>query len=317
MNKTLIIILNYNGWQDTKRCVESLDHQTDKNFDIYLIDNASLDESFDELQKIQRSNLILTRTEFNFGFTGGVNHGIKYAMKKNYARVALLNNDALLDKNWLAKLVQVLDQKPDCGMATGLMLTGDGKRIDSAGDSCTWWGMPFPRFRDQTARKAPEAGYVLGATGGASIYRTKLFEEIGLFDEHFFVYFEDSDISMRAQLAGFKCFYEPSAVCYHNHGTTSAKIKGLTVYHSFKNLPMFMIKTFPMSLLLRGLWFFLIKRNLAYVKAVFTGSFFPATRGSFNFIKFLPKILNERRKIQKNRQVSVKYIRDLLSSKRY
>jgi GT2 family glycosyltransferase len=258
----------------------------------------------------------LVREKVNHGFAGGVNIGIRYGMKHGYEYVALVNNDALLDRDWLKVLVGVMRAKPEVGIATGLMLDKKGKRIDSAGDGCSEWGMPFPRFRGYKVGQAPESGYVFGATGGASLYRMSLFEKIGLFDEKFFAYFEDSDISFRAQMAGSKVYYERAAVSYHNHGTTSGKIQGFTTYHSFKNLPLFVLKNFPRKMLLPTLVRFLPLRGYSLVKYLFRKERFSAIKGTFAAIRLLPYVLRERRIIQASKVVSDEYLRSVITSGR-
>ena len=110
--------------------------------------------------------------------------------------------------------------------------------------------MPFPRNRGERTISSPESDFVCGATGGASLYKTSLFKEIGLFDESFFAYYEDVDISFRAQLAGHKVYFTNKAIAYHKQGATSSKIPGFTVYQTFKNIPLLYTKNVPSGLLL-------------------------------------------------------------------
>ncbi|HEY8992983.1 MAG TPA: glycosyltransferase, partial [Candidatus Microsaccharimonas sp.] len=143
MTSVLIVVLNWNGIKDTEKCLDSLLKQTYKDFKILVIDNGSVDGSLERLRQIEKKNelISLAVNKHNKGFAGGVNTGISYAIKKDFDAVALFNNDAEADKNWLSELVKGLDQK-NTSIVTGLLLHEDGTTIDSTGDYYSTWGMP-------------------------------------------------------------------------------------------------------------------------------------------------------------------------------
>jgi GT2 family glycosyltransferase len=308
----LFVVLNYNGTSDTIKCIESLQKQNYRKHDIFLIDNASENDSVRILEKTIPKNVIFVKNNENLGFAGGVNMGIRYATEHEYEYVALINNDALLSPSWTARLVKVLEKYPEVSTATGLFLSKSGKKIESTGDSCSDWGLPFAMQRNEPVDLAKKSGFVFGGTAGASIYRTSLFKAIGLFDEKFFAYFEDTDISFRAQLAGKKAYYEKSAVAYHDHGTTSGKMPGFTTYQSFKNLPMFVIKNFPMPMLFLVLLKFIPVRCYSFLKYTSYGQFSYVFRGSVDFVKLLPYSLQARRKVQSTKKISNDYLKSIL-----
>ena len=191
--KIAIVVLNYKGWRDTNKCIAALLDQTYKNFEIYLIDNGSGDVSVRELKKLKDDRIHLHLEEKNTGFTGGVNIGIKWAIENDFEAVALLNNDAVANPDWLENLAEPL-RSGGIAAVTSLMLDKTGKLIDDAGDIYSTWGIPSLRYEGEPADHAPESGFVFGATGGATLYRTEVFKNIGLFDEDFFAYNEDVDI---------------------------------------------------------------------------------------------------------------------------
>ena len=174
------------------------------------------------------------------------------------------------------------------------------------------WGVPELVAENKPAPEAPESGYVFGATGGATLYKTSLFKEIGLFDEKFFAYNEDVDISWRAQLAGHKFYYESSAIAYHKHSATSSKIPGFTTTQVFQNLPLVYWKNVPLQLLWPIGWRFF----LAYCMFIFwkttQGAFVPAVKGVWRSWKLFPHALRERRSIQKSRVVEMSYIKSII-----
>jgi GT2 family glycosyltransferase len=313
MTSVLIVVLNWNGIKDTEKCLPSLLDQTYKNFEILIVDNGSSDNSLKQLLALEQKHdkLNVIDNEVNKGFAGGVNTGIKYAIEQEFDAVALFNNDAIADKNWLAELVEASKPK-SVGIATGLLLHKDGKTIDSTGDFYSTWGLAYPRNRDEKTTTAPEAGEVFGATGGASLYKIEVFKQIGLFDEDFFLYFEDVDISFRAQLAGWKVTYNPKAIAYHKQGASSKKIPGIALNKTFANLPQLFIKNVPYGLI----WHIGIRFKLAYFlffwNAVLKGNGWQAFRGVLRSIVMTPAALIKRRKIQKNKKVSVAYIRSIM-----
>ncbi|MDO4872046.1 MAG: glycosyltransferase family 2 protein [bacterium] len=310
--KTAIVILNYNGWRDTKKCLAALSKQTVQDFEIYLIDNGSQDNSIEELSKIEIPNLHFRKEKKNTGFTGGVNIGIKWALENNFENIVLLNNDANAEPEWLENLLKPLEKSPEIGAVTSLMLDKTGELIDDAGDVYSTWGIPMLRNENGPKANAPESGLVFGATGGATLYRAKVFETIGFFDEDFFAYNEDVDIDWRMQLAGFKVWYEKSAVVWHKHSATSSKIPGFTINQVFKNLPQVFWKNVPSPMI----WWMLPKFMLVYTAFIFyqipKGGLKFALKGLGQSLVLMPKSLKKRRRIQASKAVSNQYISSIL-----
>lgn len=317
MTRVAIVALNWNGFEDTKKCVPSLLAQDYDNFEVIVVENGSTDDSRAQLQAFEKEladdRLTIVYNDKNLGFAGGVNTGIRYALQHDFEAVALFNNDAIADPHWLAQLVAALQAHKDAGMVTGLLLHADGTTIDSTGDFYSIWGMPFPRNRNDKTAKAAASGYVFSGSGGASLYRAELFREIGLFDEAFFAYYEDVDVSFRAQLAGYKIYYTNTAIAYHTQGGTSSKIPGFTVYQTFKNIPLLFIKNVPAGLLIPiGMRFFVLY-ILILGNAVKRGTGLPALKGWLASIwYFWTRSLWQRYRIQKHRTVSTVYISSII-----
>lgn len=314
MNKVAIVVLNWNGIEDTLACVDSLLKQSYPEFKIIVVDNGSKDDSVKilrEFQKAHADTIEVLCNETNLGFDGGANTGIRYALEHQYDAVALFNNDAVADKEWLAHLVRAFDD-PRVGMSTGLLLHEDGKTVDSTGEFYSKWGLPFPRNRGDNTVFAPDSEFVFGASGGATLYRTSLFKGIGIFDEDFFAYYEDADISFRAQLAGYKVRYSADAIAYHKQGATSGKMPGFTVRQTFKNLPWVYIKNVPRGLHLYIGPRFILAYTLMLGKAILHGSGGSAITGFIQSLARIPKKIGERRHIQASKKVTIGYIRGML-----
>jgi GT2 family glycosyltransferase len=318
--KVAVILLNWNGEEDSLNCINALKKQTLPHT-IIAVDNYSNDNFVETLEK-KFSEIILLKNDRNKGFAGGVNTGIRYAIEKDFDYVALINNDATPDPTWLSELLHPIAQQPtvqgpslysNVGIVTGKLLKTDGT-IDSTGDLYTSWGLAYPRGRNT----ADEGQYdvteeVFGATGGASLYKTEMLKEIGLFDEDFFAYYEDVDISFRAQLAGWKVVYTPKAVAYHKVGASSSKVPGLTTYMAMKNMPWLMWKNVPRSLMPTIMPRFFIAHLAIVLSALSKGKFIPVFKGIFVAFFLFPKIYIKRLKIQKTRKVSNDYIKSIIT----
>lgn len=314
--ETAIIILNFRGVNDTIACIESLSNQSYKDFVTIVIDNRSGDNSYSELDEYNKNtqcNFVLLKNDKNLGFAGGVNVGIQYASTLKCKYVALLNNDALPDCDWLHHLVKTLTTSEDVGITTGLLLHQNGDTIDSTGEQFSTWGLAFPRDRNKLKSQASDDGYTFGATGGASLYKMALFNDIGLFDDRFFLYYEDLDVSFRAQLAGWKVYYNPLAIAYHKQGASTSKIPGLQVYSHFKNTPLLFAKDIPISLVLPIGVRFTFAYIMMFGNALINGNCKPAVKGwMMSVYLFWFHAIPARRKIQRKRKVSDEYIRSIL-----
>jgi len=313
--KVAVVVLNYKGIDDTVACIASLSRQTYDDFVIVAVENGSNDGSAEKFKKLENQygdKLVTLYNDENLGFDGGVNTGIRWALENLFDYVALFNNDATADEKWLESLVAAA-RKHKTGITTGLLLMGDGKTIDSTGDWYSKWGLPFPRNRGDETDQAPASGFVMGASGGASLYSTEMLRQIGLFDEDFFAYYEDNDISLRAQLAGWKVYYEKAAVAYHNQGTTAGRMaSGFAIYQTFKNLPMVYVKNVPLGLLLSiGVRFFIAYWLMAG-NAIVKGMGWPVVKGIVMGAVLSIKKLPARWHIQRSKKVPTSYIKSIL-----
>ncbi|MGH7156950.1 MAG: glycosyltransferase family 2 protein [Candidatus Saccharimonadales bacterium] len=312
MQKLYVVIPNWNGAERIRACLDSLQAQTEIHQTI-VVDNGSVDNSVQLIEK-NYPGVTLINHDKNKGFAGGVNAGIKLAMEQDAKYVALLNNDAVADEDWLKNLVKFLDENPKAGIATSKICDDKKAHLDSTGDLYTVWGLPYPRGRGEVfSDKYDDDIWVFGASGGASIYQVKMLEQIGLFDEDFFAYYEDVDISFRAQLAGWKVGYVPKAIVYHEIGATSGPIRGFTSYQTLKNLPLLLWKNVPWALMPK-IW---LRLALAYTaiagRALSRGQVGPVLKGWLMSNVLWLKKIPERNRIQRSRKVSIDYINSIIT----
>lgn len=299
--KVFVVIPNWNGADLISECLESLREQT-QAAEIVVIDNGSTDDSVYIIEE-QFPEVTLIKLHKNTGFAGGVNIGIKYAIDNGADAVALFNNDADADKNWLKKLVSTM-KSSGAGIVSCKLMRDDKKHFDSTGDFYSVSGIAFPRGRNQVdTGQYDKVEEVFGASGGASLYSATMLKEIGLFDERFFAYFEDVDISFRARLAGWKVFYQPEAIAYHHVGATSSKLGNFTRYHSIKNFLMLYTKNMPARLYWKYLPHFLYQFLRTTARSVLDLKPHIWLKSVGAFLIFLPDLLWERRQIQRNRRL--------------
>ncbi len=305
MKKIFVVIPNWNGADFIAPCLESLQSQTQKHT-IVVVDNGSVDESVSVINE-QFPSVHLIKLLKNTGFSGGVNAGIRYALEQKADYVALFNNDATADIDWLQNLVNILDKDESVGVATGKLLRSDKKHLDSTGDFYSIFGMPFPRGRNQKDNEqydTPEE--VFSASGGASLYRVSMLEEIGLFDEKFFAYYEDVDISFRAQMAGWKVMYTPDARAYHRIGATSSKLGGFTRYHATKNFYLLYTKNMPGWLYWKYLPLFTLQAVRLCASSILKGGGVAYFKGMLRAIILVPYVMNKRIGVQRRRKISIR-----------
>ncbi|MCE7936370.1 glycosyltransferase family 2 protein [Candidatus Saccharibacteria bacterium CPR2] len=310
-HQTYIVIPNWNGESLIAACLDSLIHQTVKA-SIVVVDNGSNDKSVEIIKK-HPVKPELIQHGVNKGFSGGVNSGIKHAMKKGADFVLLFNNDAIAPTNMVELLQKALDE-PLVGMATAKFVSRDGRYLDSTGDFYSTWGLSFPRGRGESdLNKYDDKRDVFGVSGGASIYKVVMLKQIGLFDEDFFAYYEDVDVSFRGQLAGWKARFVPEVVVKHHISATTSKFKGFSTYHTFKNLPLLYLKNMPRPLYWKYMFKFKTIYTLLFLSAVKNGKGWYALRGGcVALIMLIPKKIKERLAIQRSRKVTATYIDNIL-----
>lgn len=307
-----LVVLNWNGRDFIGECLDSLLEQS-YEAKVIVVDNGSVDGSVEYIEQ-KYPTVHLIKEDYNHGFAGGVNIGIKYAIKNGAEAVGLINNDATTDKEWLRHLVNCLSKNNKAGIVTCKFLMADSNNIiDSTGDIYTIWGLPYPRGRGQKdVGKFNKEEAVFGASGGASLYRIKMLKEIGLFDEKFFAYYEDVDISFRAQLAGWKVRYQPKAVAYHKLSQTSIKISGFTTYQTIKNLPLLFWKNVPTALLAKMVTRYFIAYSAIVISSLAKLRFIPLFKGLFMSVINLPYMFSQRYKIQRTKKISSEELEKIL-----
>jgi GT2 family glycosyltransferase len=200
--------------------------------------------------------------EENRGFPFAVNEGIRNSSSE---LVALLNNDTRAEPDWLERLVVAMDEVPEAAFAASMLLYIDRPGvIDAAGDGYSFLrSTPRNIGNGKAASAYARRAWVFGASAAASIYRRALFDDVGLFDEAFFLVFEDVDFDLRARVAGHKCVFVPDAVVYHKRGASTARTTVEVSARSLRNQIWCVGKNLPLPVL--GVWWLAFIGRLAWI----------------------------------------------------
>jgi GT2 family glycosyltransferase len=309
--RVTVVIPNWNGESLLQLCLTSLRDQYVTDFETLLVDSGSTDGSLDFVAEYFPEVKTIALGE-NRGFAGAVNAGIR---ESGTEFVALLNNDTEQDPGWLEALVRAADSHPEAGLfASKLVDFHDRRMLDGAGDAMRLSGLPYRLGhgeRDGGRFDAP--GYVFGACAAAAIYRRDMLDEVGLFDEDFVSYCEDGDLSFRAQLAGYRCFYVPGAVVYHmGSASTGGKRSPTATRLGTRNSFSLLVKNLPLSVVPHVLPFFVVGQIARLLTAAMTGSLRAHLEGLAGALRHLPLMLGKRADIQKRKRISDAEVRRLL-----
>lgn len=279
--KVTVIIPNYNGKHFMQPCLESLKKQTCTNFKVLVVDNHSTDGSI-EYMKENYPEIEVISLDQNYGFSYAVNVGIRHAVTPY---VILLNNDTTVDEHYIEAMTKAIEASPRIFSVSSKMIQMyHPGLIDSAGDLYTLMGWGVCRGTGRSVSNYTTPDRIFTACAGAAIYRRKVFQKIGYFDESHFAYLEDIDIGYRAQIYGYKNMYCPTALVYHvGSGTSGSKYNSFkvilsarnSVWLNYKNMPLLqLIINLPVLLLgygIKTVFFFKIGFGKDYIQGLKEG----------------------------------------------
>lgn len=245
-----VVVPNFNGRSLLEALLPSIQRQTLQPHAIVVVDDASTDDSVAYLRETwpQVRVIVLPRRS---GVTAAMNACVQAA---STPLVALLNNDIELEPDCLERLARALQEHPEAGAAAPKMLDFNDRRVlDGAGDLLDWRGGGRRRGHGDADRGQYEREEeVFAPCGGAGLYRRSALDAVGDFDEAYYAYYEDLDWAFRAQLAGLRCRYVPSAVLYHHGSATLGRgFSDFNGYHLWRNPIWLVAKCYPATALLR------------------------------------------------------------------
>ena len=238
MNKKVyIILLNYNGWKDTVECVKSLAVIKGTDTHIVVVDNCSTDDSVERLKTELADEVTLLLADENNGFSAGNNIGIKYALKNHADYVLLLNNDTVTDQDFLTPLVEFASRTPDCGcISSRIYYYYEKNKIWFDGGAFHPYNCRAEHYRfdedGSTVTGIHEATFISGC---CMLIPATVIRKIGLMDERYFLYVEDTEYSLRIQKAGYKLYWDADHHFYHKVSASTGNKSKLSQYYEIRN----------------------------------------------------------------------------------
>ena len=311
-----LIMVSFNGAELLVNCLHALKNQTFKDFEIIVIDNGSSDNTHAKIDKFLEEYVVKLPTQFiklgeNLGFSGGNVTGLQHAAG-DY--VALLNSDTEPTTVWLENLVKSMKNHSEVGICASKLVVHSTTSIDSAGDSFTTLLKGDKRGEGRDTAEFDQEEYVFGACAGAALYRREMLDQIGFFDEDFFLIHEDTDLNFRAQLAGWKVLYVPTAVVHHKVRSSIGVMSDTAIYYSLRNSELVRIKNVPFGVFLRCFLEFILGVIAEFLYFVIKHKRFRLyLKAKRDALKMFPCMWKKRKMIMKTRKVSNSYLLSLMT----
>lgn len=231
-----ILILNFNKWQDTIDCIDSLKGIEYHNYRILVIENGSTNDSFDILSE-KLKGVEIVRIKKNAGYTGGINFGLEILLKRQSDYILLLNNDTLVEKDFLSILVNEIEKNKNAAAACSTILTEHNRKEIwyASGKIIKWRGLAVhvdkgKEFNSNFYQPAIRTEFI---TGCLMLLKTKYLSDIGLENDKIFLYLDDIEYSIRIRKKGYELLYVPKSIIYHK--VLGEKENTYKLYYSVRN----------------------------------------------------------------------------------
>lgn len=305
MPRVSILVVAYNSASHLPLCFAHLLEQTCKDFEIILVDNGSRDESLNVAGNYRSLfHIAFVEKKENIGFASANNIGVQMAQGE---WIVLLNADAYPEPDWLENLIKAAEQNPQYNFFSSRQIQYNSPHLlDGAGDEYHISGLAWRRYYNYYEKTyGLQQEEVFGACAAAAMYRREDFLEIGGFDEDYFSYIEDVDLSFRLRLVGGRCLYVPAARVHHVGSASMGKLSDFVVYHGHRNLVWAYFKDMPALLF----WLYLpihFAMNIFFIISfIFQGKGRAIIKAKIDAFKGIPAVLRKRRDVQAMRTVSI------------
>lgn len=247
-NEIAVIICNYNGGEDTVKCIDAVIKSKDIKCDIYVVDNASTDGSADRIGRQFGERVAIVQNAENLGGSGGFGRGLRMAVEEGYPYIMMLDNDAYVDTDTIKKLHRYLEENPDVGIVGAkIMMSDDPKRImdyaktidfETFMDGSKWCG----KLDSEEAKEPRECDF---AAATAAMVRREVLLKCGGMDEAHFIYYDDIELGYRIKKSGYKVVSLGNAKAWHKSGMTRKTSNTFARYYLTRNRYRFFAKYMP------------------------------------------------------------------------
>lgn len=313
MPRVAIVILNYNGITLLQKYLPTVvQHHGQKN--IYIIDNASTDESVAWIQK-NFSEITIVQNTHNYGFARGYNEGLKHIDADYYV---LMNNDIRTTENWLSPIIEWMEKNREVAVCMPKLLDDKNPAMFEYAGACGGFldilGYPFCKGRiflsiEKDEHQYDEVSEIFWATGACMIIKSDIFKLVGGFDDDFFAHMEEIDLCWRIKNIGFKVYVYPHSVVYHLGGGTLNKINPYKTYLNFRNSLLTLLKNHSSNTLILKIFLRLLLDGIAGMKFLLEGNgkhTISVIKAHVYFYTHLKRFWNKRKQFEKTH--SIKYV---------
>ena len=306
-----VILVTWNSSAYLGKCLDCLVMQTDKDFEVVIVDNGSTDSDYSNLkEKYPELSLSVKRLEQNSGFAYANNIGARLARGK---WLALLNADAFPEPDWLERMLNAAHNYPNSFFSSRQIQADNPGLLDGEGDVYHVSGLVWRKNYNFPVYALNEFQEIFSSCAAAALYPRQEFLDAGGFDEDYFSYLEDVDLGFRLRLRGLTCMLVPQALVHHVGSASTGKRSDFSVYHGHRNLVWTYFKDMPTPLL----WLYLplhIFVNIFFL-LYFTlkGQGHVIWRAKWDALRGLPGMLKKRREIQIQRKIPVLEIHRMMS----
>ena len=322
-----IIVINFNGVKFLQNCLDSVFAETEKPFEVVLVDNGSTDKSIEFIKKNfgNEGKLRLIILPKNVGAAKARNIGVQKSLGRY---ILILDNDTKIKKGWFDEIVSFIQKHPKLGLAQPKLLTMGTDRFNYAGDLISPFGFLIERARGvKDYGQFDKVEKIFGLNIASAFFRKEVFEKLGGFDEDYYLYWEETDLAWRAWLAGYEVLFVPSVTVWHAYGTKEKnelyyehrKKFYQTTYLGSRNMITTLIKNLELKNLIFILptniscwliisFLFLIQLKIKKGVAIWKGIL-------WNFLH-LGEILRKRQKIQTTRTINDHQLFSMVGDKR-
>jgi len=312
-----VIIPNYNGEKIIIACLRSLERTNYPNYRVILVDDCSTDRSVKVIEN-EFKNIVIVRNKKNLGFTGACNRGVKHALNDESKYVCLLNNDTVVDPNWLTALVETAEKGNAVAVQSKVRSLKNKKQFDyagAAGGLIDVFGYPFAFGRVFTNVEKDHGQYdneneIFYATGCAALFKKSAFKEVGFFDEDFFMYMEEIDLCWRLLLRDYKILSSPKSIIYH-YGSYTIGENYLKKYLNHRNSLIMLLKNYSF---LNLLWIYPIRLLFEFLTIFYcwnkndSDRFKAILNSQIWIFQHFGDIMKKRRAVQRTRRISDRQI---------